>query len=229
MAGVDEIYREEFRARVMAGRPRSVLEVGAGSGTFMRSVKIDINRLVGLDPEAESVEILQAEGFEAVVGSAEKLPFHDHEFDVVVFSYSPHHCTDWSLALKEAMRVARHSIELLDVWFDDSVPDQRVARDFDRWCKEIDRRGGMVHNDTMPAGALLAPLLAEAGLTYDYVCRRVSAAWALDDVEAKGREYLMKAGNDAALVKGFEQIVADAKRFGISEEGCVQMTIELGR
>jgi SAM-dependent methyltransferase len=229
MSDVDEIYRAEFRARVMGGRPRSVLEVGAGSGTFLRSVRNDVNRLVGLDPDAEAVDVLQAEGFEAIVGSAESLPYQEGEFDVVVFSYVPHHCGDWNKALSEAMRVARHSVEILDVWFDVGVPDQRVAHAFDRWCKEIDRRGGMVHNDTMTPGLLLEPVLSVPGLTYDYVCRRVQALWALDQVEKKGRSHLGMAGGDQKLAAGLTQILADARRHGLSEEGCVQMTIEISR
>jgi SAM-dependent methyltransferase len=229
MSDVDEIYRAEFRARVMGGRPRSVLEIGAGSGKFLKSVRNDVNRLVGLDPDAEAVDVLQAEGLEAIVGSAESLPYQEGEFDVVAFSYVPHHCSDWNKALSEAMRVARHSVEILDVWFDVSVPDQRVAHDFDRWCKEIDRRGGMVHNDTMTPGLLLAPVLSVPGLTYDYVCRRVQALWALDEVEAKGRSYLEMVGGDAKLAEGLTQILADARRHGLSEEGCMQMTIEINR
>lgn len=229
MSNVDEIYRAEFRARVMGGRPRSVLEVGAGGGSFLRSVRNDVNRFVGLDPNAEDIETLQAEGFEAIVGSAEKLPFQEGEFDVVVFSYVPHHCSDWNRALNEAMRVARHSVEILDVWFDDGVPDQRVAHAFDRWCKEIDRRGGMVHNDTMTSGLLLEPVLSVPGLTYDYVCRRVQSLWALGEVEEKARSYLAMAGGDQKLAEGLTQILADARRHGLSEEGCVQMTIEINR
>jgi SAM-dependent methyltransferase len=229
MSGVEDIYRSEFRARVMAGRPRSLLEVGCGSGTFLRSVRDDILRLVGVDPDGEAVDALSLEGFEVTLSGAESLPFRDQEFDVVVFSFVPHHCRDWNAALKEAMRVARHSVEILDVWFDDTVPDQRVAHSFDRWCKEIDRRGGMVHNDVMPAGALLEPAIGMPGLTYDYVCRRLSSAWDIDEIEGTGRRYLAKAGDDPALAQGLEQILKDARRHGISEEGCVQMTIEINR
>lgn len=228
MAGVEELYREEFKRRVLAGRPRSVLEVGAGSGTFLHSVKPDINRLVGLDPDADAVQALQATGFEAVLGSAEHLPFQDREFDVVVFSYAPHHVNDWRAALKEAMRVARHSIEILDVWYDETVPDQRVARAFDRWLKSIDRLGGMVHNDTFSPGALIEPLLDVPSVTYDYVCRRVSAQVSVNDIEEMARSKIAGAATDAARTAGFEQIIADAKRFGMSEEGCIQMTIEVG-
>jgi SAM-dependent methyltransferase len=229
MAGVEDIYRDEFLARVLAGRPRSLLEVGSGSGTFLRSLKGGIDRVAGIDPNADNVEAVRAEGFEVVLGKAEALPFQNGEFDVVVFSFTPHHMSDWTLALKEAMRVARHSIEILDVWYDDGVPDQRVAHDFDRWCKEIDRRSGMVHNDTLPPGALLQPIIEGRGLTYDYVCRRVSAMCNLDEILSTGEAQLAMVGDDAVLKKGFEQIVEDARRYGMSEEGCVQMTIELGR
>lgn len=228
MADLYDIYRAEFRERVLGGRPRSILEVGAGSGTFMRSVRDDVIRLAGLDPDREAVDALHAEGFEAMLGSAEKLPFQDGEFDVVVFSFAPHHCSDWAQALREAMRVARHSVEILDVWFDVDVPDQRVAHAFDRWCKEIDRRGGMVHNDTMTAGLLIEPLLGTPGLTYDYVCRRVQAMQDLAEVEDTGRSKLALVGGDPKLAEGLTQILADARRHGISDEGCVQMTIEVG-
>ena len=230
MAGVEDIYRDEFRARVLAGRPRSLLEVGCGSGTFLRSLKGGIDRLAGIDPNPDDVEALRAEGFEVVLGKAEALPFQNGEFDVVVFSFTPHHMSDWSLALKEAMRVARHSIEILDVWYDDGVADQRVAHDFDRWCKEIDRRAEkMVHNDTLPPGALLQPIIDRRGLTYDYVCRRVSSMCNVDEILSTGRARLAEAGDDATLKQGFEQIIEDARRHGMSEAGCVQMTIELGR
>lgn len=229
MAGVEDIYRDEFRARVLAGRPRSLLEVGSGSGTFLRSLKGGINRLAGIDPNADEVEATRAEGFEVLLAKAEALPFQDGEFDVVVFSFTPHHMSDWAAALKEAMRVARHSIEILEVWYDDGIADQRVAHAYDRWCKEIDRRTGMVHNDTLSPGALLQPIIDGRGLTYDYVCRRVSSMCNVDEIEATGRARLAKAGDDAALKQGFEHIIEDARRLGMSEEGCVQMTIELGR
>lgn len=229
MPGVEDIYRSEFRARVLAGRPRSLLEVGCGSGTFLRSVRNDILRLVGVDPDVEAVDALTLEGLEASVSEAESLPFRDQEFDVVAFSFVPHHCRDWTVALKEAMRVARHSVEILDVWFDDTIPDQRIAHAFDRWCKEIDRRTGMVHHDVLPPGLLLAPALEVEGLTYDYACRRLSSSWDIDEVEGVGRRYLSKVADDAALSQGLEQILKDARRHGISEEGCIQLTIEINR
>jgi SAM-dependent methyltransferase len=228
MAGVEDVYRSEFRQRVLAGRPRSLLEVGCGSGAFLRPLRNDALRLAGIDPDADAVDALSMEGFEVSVASAESLPFRDGEFDVVAFSYVPHHCADWAAALREAMRVARHSVEILDIWFDESVPDQVVARDFDRWCKVIDRRGGMVHGEALSPGHLIAPAIGASGMAYDYVCRRLHAPWAIGDVEATARIRLAEAGHDPALEAELARILEAARGHGISEEGCVQMTIEIG-
>jgi SAM-dependent methyltransferase len=228
MAGVEDIYRSEFRERVLAGRPRSLLEVGCGSGLFLRSVRDDVIRLAGIDPDSEAVDALHAEGFEVSVGHGEALPFRDGDFDVVVFSFVPHHCSAWAVALREAVRVARHSVEILDIWFDESVPDQRVARDFDGWCRQVDRLGGMVHNAPMSPGELLAPLAEKGLLAHDYACRRMSAPWPQDDRDARIAERRALAAQHAGLREDLERILADARRLGMSDIGCVQMTVELG-
>ena len=228
MAGVEDIYRSEFRTRVLAGRPRSLLEVGCGSGPFLRSVRNDVIRLAGIDPDIEAIDALHAEGFEAEVGNAEALPFRDGAFDVVVFSFVPHHCRDWAAALKEAMRVARHSVEILDIWFDDSVPDQRVAKAFDHWCRHIDRLGGMVHNAPMSPGELLQSLDHGRALSYDYACRRVSAAWDVEDRDMRIAERMARASGHPGLGEDLERILAEARVHGMSDIGCVQMTVEIG-
>lgn len=227
MANVYEIYREEFAARVLGGRPRSILEVGSGDGAFLRSVKGELGRLVGLDPDRERVAALRADGFEAVQGSGEKLPFADGEFDVVAFSFAPHHFADWGVCLHEALRVARHSVEILDIWYDDTIADQRTTHALDRWMKAIDRRGGMVHLDTLSPGEMLAPVLGR-GVTYDYICRRVSSATDIDEMVSIGRDYLKKVDNDAELAREFDAIIAAGRRDGMSDEGAILMTIEKG-
>lgn len=226
MAEVSDIYREEFRARVLGGRPRKIVEIGAGDGTFLKSVQGEVMRLCGVEPNGEQVAALRAEGFEAVQASAERLPFADEEFDVVVFSFTPHHLADWNAGLNEALRVARHSVEILDVWFDETVADQRTARAFDCWLKAIDRRAGMVHNDTLLPGTLLAPVLGRPGATFDYTCRRVASQTNIDEAVATGRAYLAKVDNDPALAKELDSIIAAARRDGMTDEGAVLMTIE---
>jgi hypothetical protein len=229
MPDIFDTYRDEFRARVLGGRPRTLLEVGAGDGAFLKTVAGAVGRLVGLDPSADAVTKLKGEGFEAIEGSAENLPFAEGEFDVAVFSFTPHHIANWTAALNEAMRVARHSVEILDVWYDDTVADQRTTHAFDRWLKQIDRRTGMVHLDTLSPAELLAPVIARRDVTYDYVCRRIAEPTSIDETLKLGAEYLAKVGDDPALKREFDEIVASAHRDGMTDEGSIQMTIEKRR
>ncbi len=226
MADIFDNYRDEFRARILGGRPRTLLEVGSGDGAFLRTVKGEVDRLCGLDPNAEHVSALRAEGFESVQGSAEHLPFAEGEFDVVVFSFTPHHVADWSAGLNEAMRVARHSVEILDVWYDDTFADQRTTHALDRWLKAIDRRTGMVHNDTLSPGEVLAPAVVRRGVTYDYACRRIASPVNIDEMLTQGRNYLAKVDNDPVLAKQFDDIIASGRRDGMTDEGAILMTIE---
>ena len=222
----DEVYRDEFRARVLGGRPRSILEVGAGDGAFLATVKGEVGRLVGLDPSADNVAQLKLEGFEAVEGVAERLPFADGEFDVVVFSYVPHHVSDWAAALNEALRVSRNGVEIMDIWYDETIADQRTALALDRWYKTIDRRGGMVHNDALPPGALLAPVMGRSDITFDYTCRRIATPMSIAHTMEHRQTKLAKVDNDAMLAQMFDEIIAAAHRDGMTEEGVVMMTLE---
>ncbi|MCE9521926.1 MAG: class I SAM-dependent methyltransferase [Alphaproteobacteria bacterium] len=226
MADIFDNYRDEFRARVLGGRPRTLLEIGSGDGGFLKTVKGEVERLCGIDPDAQNVSNLRAEGFEAIQGSAEKLPFADGEFDVVVFSFTPHHIADWAAGLNEAMRVARHSVEILDVWYDDTIADQRTAHALDRWLKTIDRRMGMVHNDTLSPGALLEPVMGRRNVTFDYACRRIASPLNIEETMAEGHAKLAKVDNDPALAAEFEQIISAARREGMTDEGAILMTIE---
>jgi SAM-dependent methyltransferase len=229
MPDIFDIYRDEFRARVLGGRPRAILEVGSGDGAFLKTVQGEAGRLCGLDPSADSVAKLKGDGFEAVQGSAETLPFQDGEFDVVAFSFTPHHIADWAAALNEAMRVSRNGVEIMDVWYDDTIADQRTAHDFDRWLKTIDRRTGMVHLDTLSPAEIVAPVAARRDVTYDYVCRRIAAPQSIEETMKLGAECLAKVGGDAELKRAFDDIVARAHRDGMTDEGCIQMTIEKRR
>lgn len=229
MSDVFDVYRDEFRTRVLGGRPRSILEVGSGDGAFLETVRGTAERIVGVDPSDEAVLKLRAEGFEATTGTAEQLAFADASFDVVVFSFTPHHIADWNAGLSEALRVARNGVEILDVWYDDTIADQRTAHSFDRWLKAIDRRTGMVHLDTLSPGELLAPVVARRDVTYDYLCRRIVGAQSIEETLKLGAEYLAKVENDADLKRAFDQIIANAQRDGMTDEGCIQMTIEKRR
>lgn len=87
----------------------------------------------------------------------------------------------------------------------------------------------MVHLDTLSPAELIAPMIARRDVTYDYVCRRIAAPQSIDETMRLGAEYLAKAGEDADLKRAFDDIVARAHRDGMTDEGCIQMTIEKRR
>lgn len=166
-----ELYRARLHEEVRALLPLDVLEVGCGSGTFLRAAADLGARLAGIDPDEAAVAALRAEGFDVSRGNAEKLEFAAGSFDAVVFCYTAHHIRDWSSALREASRVARRAIFILDPWYDVSMASQRASWQFDCWCKAIDRASGMVHEDCLSAAQLLAPLSStleayEVGITH---------------------------------------------------------------
>ena len=125
--------------------------------------------------------------------------------------------------------MACNGIEILDVWYDESIADQRTTAALDRWYKTIDRRTGMVHNDFLLPGAMLEPVIARRDITYDYACRRIAAPLSVAETMDRGRQKLAKVDNDPALARQLEEIIAAGHRDGMSDEGALLMTIEKRR
>jgi len=115
----------------MASAPGAMLEVGCGRGAFLKEATQRGCRVVGLEADNELVMELQKAGIGAQLGRAEELPFKDASFDVVVFQYVLHHCENLAQALGEAVRVARRCVFVLEAWYDQAIPSQRVALSFD--------------------------------------------------------------------------------------------------
>ena len=82
-------------ARVSLWRGRRVLEIGCGDGRLtLRLARLGA-RVVAIDPEAAQVRAARkslprrlAHRIEYRVGRAERLPWHAHEFDCVVFAWA---------------------------------------------------------------------------------------------------------------------------------------------
>ena len=80
-----------------------ILEIGCGSGALLKRLPAKLK--VGIEPV---IGLLSAtEGFDAVVGNAERLPFKDETFDLVYFKHSLHHVEIKELAIREALRITR--------------------------------------------------------------------------------------------------------------------------
>jgi ubiquinone/menaquinone biosynthesis C-methylase UbiE len=92
--------------------PRRVLDVGCGTGYFLRQVAARAPKaaeLVGIDPAAPMIEAARANARDArlqfSVGLAERLPYSDATFDLLVSTTSFDHWRDQQAGLIECARV----------------------------------------------------------------------------------------------------------------------------
>jgi len=80
-----------------------LLDVGCGDGKALAAFDC---KKIGIDP---SIALLKQADIPVVQGIAEKLPFPDNTFDIVVSLTAIHHC-DVDRALDEMKRVAKRDI-----------------------------------------------------------------------------------------------------------------------
>jgi SAM-dependent methyltransferase len=111
-------YEEAIR-RVGLGAGRRVLEVGCGSGVFLRAAADRGASVFGLDASPALLELARARVPEADlrVGDLQFLPYEDDSFDVVAGFNAFFFADDMVAALREAGRVAKPgSPVVIQVW-----------------------------------------------------------------------------------------------------------------
>lgn len=217
------IYKAEMRARLRAFAPDSVLDVGCGAGALLRELQAaGCPRCIGLEVDPTLHAALRDEGIEAVAGHGEALPFPDRSIDIVVLEYTAHHLADLGAGLREAARVARRAVILLDPWYDDSLSSQRVARDYDLWCKAIDRRLGLIHDPCPTFAQLAQPFRERGGFRLEATHRLILQPLSLERVQAEGRAHLDRIpGARDAEVRALAGILDRAEADGISDDGAL--------
>lgn len=97
------------RIRAALGPARTVLNVGAGTGSYEprdRSV-------VAVEPSAEMIRQRPPTAAPAVRASAEALPFRERAFDAALAVLTIHHWPDWRAGLRRMQRIARERVVLL--------------------------------------------------------------------------------------------------------------------
>ncbi len=97
-------------ARIHPGQ--AILNIGVGDGSFEAMAQARGLDISSLDPSAQSIERLREQyglGLKAQIGRADKLPFPESAFDVVVMSEVIEHLDDAAVAgtLKELERVLK--------------------------------------------------------------------------------------------------------------------------
>lgn len=225
--------QEESHVRLLAGfvelllaqEPRSVLDVGCGSGGLMRACVARGLAVTGVDRRGDRfdrLEALAAEGLDVFAGSAYELPFEDGAFDWVTLRHVPHHLERPADALAEALRVAATGVLVGEPSFDQAVPAQAAGLALDVWEKRQHRRGGMFHDEVFPEAGLRALLPGGgAGLAVQAVTIPPIGARSVSDFVAGARELLAGLPEDAAEAAALDALVERLQRDGLEWNGTV--------
>lgn len=126
-------------ARIEAGlgEARSVLNVGAGTGSYEPAGR----EVTAVEPSAEMISQRPADAAPVVQAGAEALPFEDRSFDAAMAVLTVHHWSDAEAGLGEMLRVARERV--LIVAFDpEALADLWIAADYFPQMLQLKRRSG---------------------------------------------------------------------------------------
>jgi SAM-dependent methyltransferase len=142
------------------GDARSVLNVGAGTGSYEPAGR----EVTAVEPSAEMISQRPPGTVPAIQASAEALPFEDDSFDAAMAIVSDHHWKDRPAGLREMTRVARDRVLLLNAdpsltlefWltrdylpgFADLVPEQ--YRQQGHWRAELESLLGKIEVQPVP-------------------------------------------------------------------------------
>jgi SAM-dependent methyltransferase len=126
--------RIEARIAAALGSARTVLNVGAGSGSYEPADRA----VVAVEPSAEMVRQRPRGSAPAVRATAEHLPFADASFDAALAVLTLHHWRDWRAGLTQMRCVARERVVLL-TWVPDAARFWLVDEYFPE-ILEFDRR-----------------------------------------------------------------------------------------
>jgi SAM-dependent methyltransferase len=153
--GYRQVRRPDPRiaARIEAalGEARSVLNVGAGSGSYEPADRA----VTAVEPSQVMIEQRPPGSAPVVQASAEELPFGDDSFDAAMAIITVHHWADRAAGLAEMARVARQRLAVLS--FDPAPPA-------DLWLREYFPRTLEIHGELMPPVEELAAMLGPGAI-----------------------------------------------------------------
>jgi SAM-dependent methyltransferase len=171
--------------RALAHSPGNALDVGCGEGRFCRMLKSDGMKIVGVDPTPALILAARARDTTGIYlqAAAERLPFANETFDLVVSYLTLIDIPDIESAIQEMARVLRPGGALLIAnlnsfntacgdqgWIKDS-DGKRLHYPIDHYLQErtmwIEYRGIRVVNHHRPLSTYLRALIG-AGLVLTY-------------------------------------------------------------
>jgi len=194
-------------ARLIAalGGARSVLNVGAGTGSYEPPHDSTDRRVVAVEPSAVMLAQRPPSAAPAVRARAEALPFPDRSFDAAMAVLTLHHWTDRALGLAECARVARERVVLL-TW-DPATDGFWLVQDYFPAFLEADRRVfPSIPSYTEAFGPAARVQVAAVPVPRDCVDGFLGAYWArpeayLDPAVRAGISSFARPGTEAGLAR----------------------------
>lgn len=105
--GQDPRWRAEMVAHLDAPPGAWVLDVAAGTGLITKLLEGRSHKVISLDVSREMLSEARRRGAEAVLATAERLPFADESFDALTFGYLLRYVADPLDTMRELVRVLR--------------------------------------------------------------------------------------------------------------------------
>lgn len=203
--------------------PRSILDIGCGSGWLLEQCRNRVELAVGVESQAELLDDLAGRGLAVVRADASRLPFADRTFDLVVLRNVLHHVMHPAAALTEAVRVSRNALMITEPWFDASIASQRLGQQIEDWTRQLERRAGRIHAANLSAGEILDHLqLAPSAVDVSFHLRLEVRP--LDEWLVRVHDLLPTAAHDPAYA-GLRRIEAQLARGAASAEGAMVMIL----
>ena len=122
---------DQMEAELRGGSAARVLDLGCGGGHVSYRAAPHVASVVACDVTASMLKAVAATAAERGLanisvrqGAAEKLPFADGEFDIVLSRFTTHHWRDMEGGLREARRVLKPGDRA--VFIDSVAPAERV-------------------------------------------------------------------------------------------------------
>ena len=143
-----------------------ILEVGSGTGYFLRELAGSGARCIGIEPSVEmlAVAVSRSGGIiDYVRGRGEALPFESGAFDALLFMTTLEFAQDVEAAVREAARVTRPGGHLVCGVLNEDGP----------WARARRREGGLWNEARFFRAAELAALLSPLGAVRVSFCVHV--------------------------------------------------------
>lgn len=190
------------RIAMALGEARSVLNVGAGAGSYEPTDRA----VTAVEPSAAMIAQRPTSDVKVVQARAEALPFADEAFDAAMAVLTIHHWTDKEAGVAELRRVARGNIVFLTFdpafrgfWLADYFPalvtldegQMPEMAEFERWLGPVEISPAPIPHDCVD-GFLAAYWRRPAAYLDERVRGAMSSFWAMGDVSAE----LARLGDD---------------------------------